>query len=114
MTDPQPREMFAHKGVPYRLRAGEPRLGFADVHRDPRIVRLYREHYAIVRVRVRPALDEEDTPYWGWWAADDAEYRHIYPSPHGTEMCFPYGSEAEEERGRGKKLRLLIEEVGPA
>ncbi len=63
----------------------------------------------IYKIDVREAKDGEETPYVGWL---DSEGNIDFIFPHLTllEVCFPYGSKAEELRGRGKIIRVKIDE----
>ena len=63
----------------------------------------------IYKIDVREARGDEETPYVGWF---DSEGNIDFIFPHLTllEVCFPYGSKAEELRGRGKIIRVKIDE----
>lgn len=52
----------------------------------------------------------EETPdcYWGWWNKERQCFTHIYPWKGGVEMCFPYGTKPEAERGKGCLLPVKI------
>jgi hypothetical protein len=80
----------------------------------------------IVEVRLTEAPDDapEEDVYWGW--IDDVEYQQRLYGDHsradgrpamiwywkgGFDMQFPYGPAAEVERGKGRIVRLLVEEV---
>lgn len=56
-----------------------------------------------------PKTDEPD--YWGWFDAEKKKFTNIYPKHFLLNMCFPYGMEAEEERGRGKAYRLNVKTI---
>jgi len=60
--------------------------------------------------RVRVSYDENGA-YWGWWDAEKEHFTMIWPSRVQVEICFPYGSAAEERRGRGKLVQLKVEEI---
>ena len=64
-------------------------------------------------VVVRELKEGEESMYWAWW--DNAMGLFvpgfIWPSKGQVSMCFPYGPEIEEEKGRGKLLRVMIEEI---
>jgi hypothetical protein len=66
--------------------------------------------YPIVEVEV--SIDENGT-YWGWFDNEDNTLHgcYIWIHPSLTEMCFPYGTKVEEERGRGKKVKLSVVEI---
>ena len=54
-------------------------------------------------------LESETGGYWGWWDTERQEYQNIYPRKHLVEMCFPYGTDVEEARGRGRLAQLSVE-----
>ena len=56
-----------------------------------------------------PKVNEPD--YWGWWDAEDKKFTLIWPKHFLLEMCFPYGTKAEEERGKGKIYRVNVKTV---
>lgn len=79
-------------------------------------IRFVKAHYfkePIVTVRLRERLETDPpSPYWGWLATDrPEEYQYVWPSEMQVEMCFPYGTRAEADRGRGRKVNLMLEEV---
>lgn len=53
--------------------------------------------------------EEPNGRYWGWIVTGEDTPRMIWPSEVQFKMCFPYGPEAEQERGRGRIVRLKIE-----
>lgn len=57
---------------------------------------------------VAEIVEDPNGDYCGWWDNEAGEFHHIYPSPQLTEMCFPYGSKVEEDRGRGHKLPVRV------
>lgn len=66
--------------------------------------------------RVRVTVDAEGD-YWGWWYSDTGEHHQnrismIFGHPGLAEMCFTYGSKAEEERDRGRVVQLRVEKIG--
>lgn len=60
----------------------------------------------IVEVVVR---EQEDGRYWGWMDSGKDRPTMIWPSEAQFRICFPYGPDAEEARGRGRILRLSVE-----
>ena len=75
----------------------------------PRTVEMYGDKPVPVVVSV----DDEGT-HWGWLDVDRAGEAPTMVQPHYGlySMQFPYGPEAEEQRGRGRTVRLRVEEVG--
>lgn len=100
---------YAHK----RLREQDGRVYFFHASPSRRWVKLHGVDDPIVPVRIRERT-EADPPsgYWGWLPADDpSAYCFVWPSEVQLNMCFPYGPEAEEARGRGRKVNLIVEEA---
>lgn len=67
-------------------------------------------HDRIFKVRVEEAELIPDTRglcnanpegYFAWWDEEDQEFCHVGASLHLVEICFPYGTKAEADRGRG-------------
>lgn len=56
--------------------------------------------------------DDETATHWGWMRHASAHYQadmepHMIWGSHAQfEVCFPYGSQAEVDRGKGRVLRL--------
>ena len=67
-----------------------------------------------VKVKIREAKKDEKSDYvcWGWKDYKDRKYQFIYPEQFQVEMCFPYGTELAEERGEGKLVKIIVEELG--
>jgi len=75
----------------------------------------------IYHVRVTEVMEadidkKKNTPrdadhFFAWWDADDKKFTHVYPSIVQVEMCFPYGSKAEIELGRGQTYQVKIIEI---
>lgn len=89
---------------------------FHHIHSHPRSTRMYDERAALWRLtlrRVKPG--EPEGQYWGWWDHKRLEFpthkeglSMVYPRRGLMEMCFPYGSKAEAEAGRGEVLNLEL------
>lgn len=62
-------------------------------------------------VKIREIRKNETSLYWGWKDFEDKKYSMIYYRKELAEMCFPYGYKAEEKRGRGKLVNLVITEI---
>jgi hypothetical protein len=63
----------------------------------------------IYKIDVREAREDEETPYVGWLSSE-GDINFIFPHLTLLEICFPYGSEAEELSGKGKVIRVKIDE----
>lgn len=76
--------------------------------------RRYCRHYLIdaadtlVAVHVRR---DPDGPFYGWLGTSDTIPSMMHPHPSLFRMCFPYGPQAEVDRGKGEILRLTITEL---
>lgn len=93
-------------------RTGE--VYYENASPDRRWVEMHGLDEPIVEVRVREWQDgDPPSPYWGWIDAEEPDrYIFVWPSEGQLNMCFPYGPEVEEERGRGRKVHLVVEERG--
>ena len=58
---------------------------------------------------VSEQLDKSAEGYFGWWDDEKQEFQFVAPNLHCVEICFPYGSKAEAERGRGNVYRVNVE-----
>lgn len=56
-----------------------------------------------------PAVMTSD--YWGWWDNEQKHFSMIYQKRFLLNMCFPYGIESSEEKGKGKAYRLEVKEI---
>lgn len=108
MSDPNEPVYYANKCT--RHSGG---FWYANASTDRRFVEIHYYPEPIVSVRVRERT-EGDPPsnYWGWLATDEpGRYLFVWPSEGQLEMCFAYGSKAEADRGRGRKVNLIVEET---
>jgi hypothetical protein len=46
--------------------------------------------------------------YWSWWDEEKQTFQFTCYWRGGVEMCFPYGTAIEEQRGRGKLLPVRV------
>ena len=78
---------------------------------NPKTTRRYGSGQ-ICKVRV---LEDVNGDYWAWWDTgwdgERKEFRYVYTVKSVVEMCFPYGTKAEEDRGRGKLMRVSIKMI---
>lgn len=81
------------------------RMHVAD---HPRTVKAYGDDPVPVLVTKDP-----DGTHYGWIDAGSPERGPVMIQPHLAlfKMQFPYGPEAEEERGKGRVVRLRIEDA---
>ncbi len=61
--------------------------------------------------KVRIVLDESGD-YWTWHSYETDRFCFTHHWREGVEICFPYGSKAEEKAGRGKIKRCRVEVLG--
>lgn len=112
VADPSAPVYYAHKLV--GRHDGEVRYYHASP--DRWWVELHGVNEPIVPVRLRERTqDDPPSPYWGWVGAEcPQQYEMVWPAEVLLDMCFPYGPKAEEERGRGRKVNLVVTEVDSA
>lgn len=72
----------------------------------------YHKPEPVFEVEVRELREGEQSVYWGWLSFEDNLFHMVYPSRVQAVVCFPYGYEAEEQRGRGKFMNLVVEWTG--
>lgn len=77
--------------------------GFAH---SERIAKLYFDK-PVERVVVRDLHEGETSTYWAWWDAQEKRFDFVYTSRSLVEMCFPYGSKVEVERGNGEIVNVF-------
>lgn len=70
---------------------------------------LGRKPTAILQLEL---IEDENGTHWAWQATGDDIYSMIMPSKLHFECCFPYGSKAEVDRGKGRVVRLTVREIG--
>lgn len=63
------------------------------------------------RVKLTP---DSDGAYWTWHDFKRDTFLYTNQNKLGVDICFPYGPEAEEKRGRGKRIRVRVVELGVA
>lgn len=68
-------------------------------------VKLHGIEKPIVKVQI---TEDINGAYFGWLDTGADAPSMIWPSQIQFNMCFPYGPEIEEKRGKGKSLRLAI------
>ncbi len=108
----EPIEIYCHKTTRDCLK--QPFEHFAY---HPDVVAMYGSGN-IVKVRVSLEKNPTKNSYWAWYHHKELPYHEkdefgliIYAWRQAVEMCFPYGTKIEEEHGRGKIVRVKIEEV---
>lgn len=66
-------------------------------------------HYLSKPIVAVTVTEDPDGEYRGWIYADKDEPCMIWPSKGQLEICFPYGTQAAQERGSGRVVRLKID-----
>lgn len=84
---------------------GEYLSGFTH---DERVAKIYF-YKPVERVVVRDVREGEIGDYWAWWDAKKARFDFVFLSSSLVDMCFPYGSEIETEKGNGEIVNVFVE-----
>ena len=108
--------MYCHRSDSKHIAAG---FYWKDFCHHPRVCALYDHKAEVYEVTVEEGPDEPDS-YWGWWSNGESprgappRLNHVYYHRDLVEMCFPYGTAAEERRGRGVlvPVRLIRPKAG--
>lgn len=66
-----------------------------------------------VDVREVPA-DDPTATHWAWLDSKHDEPIMVWPREGLFEVCFPYGSKVEQDRGKGRVVRLAVTQVRDA
>lgn len=96
---------YCHK----RLREQDGKEYYHDIFNNELSVKIFSED-KIYKIDVREAKPDEETPYVGW-LDNEGNIVLIFPNRILLEVCFTYGTKAEEERGNGKVIRVFIKEI---
>ncbi len=85
--------------------------GYQDIFSNPRqtLMCLGREPTDILKLDIQ---ETPDGPYWGWQNTGETKFCMIFSRELLLETCFPYGTKAEIERGKGRVVRLSVTELG--
>lgn len=108
MPDPSAVIYYAHR----RVRETDGKVFYFHASPNKWWVELHgKDPIVIVRLRERTNTDPPSN-YWGWLDVKHPnKFLFVWPSEAQLNMCFPYGPEAEEARGRGRKVNLVVEEL---
>jgi hypothetical protein len=86
---------------------------YAHFYRTLFSLRCYNKQ---VRALIAEVNSDPEGEYWAWWDSNTHTFRHVYLTEGLVEMCFAYGTKPEENRDRGRKLRVkvtILREAGP-
>lgn len=84
---------------------------YEDFYDHPDVVKFCGHTEGIIKVKVIEKAAGRADDYWAWWDNDDQEFCMVFQHSIVQEVCYPYGSKAEEEAGRGWKLPVEIIEL---
>lgn len=62
-------------------------------------------HGEIARIEV---VEDSEGTHYAFWENERERWLYLWYDRGLTEMCFPYGSKAEEQRGRGQLCSVRI------
>jgi hypothetical protein len=94
-----------HKGQPYMQFFFQSKLQVRMCVGDPKVGKY-------LQVEITKGDHNIPDGYWGWWNIETQRFEMVFASKVQVEVCFPYGSKAEEDRGRGKLLPLNVRVIG--
>lgn len=77
---------------------------------NPAVDRRYPAMYGHGDIRRVTVAENTGGPYWGWIDAGETVPEMIQPHRSMFEVQFAYGPQAEEKAGKGRVVRLHIEE----
>lgn len=84
---------------------------YDDCQVSPQTTRLYDSKAPISEVLVKEMSDGDKSSYWAWWDNDSDRFTMLYYHRDLLSICFPYGIEAEVDRGRGKDYNVSVDEM---
>lgn len=67
----------------------------------------------VERVTVRNLREGETSEYWAWWDTKAKRFDYVFMGRSLVDMCFPYGSKVETEKGNGEIVNVAIDCEGP-
>lgn len=90
-------ELYAHKRESGYWHAGSKKFVEAHMLHDP-----------IVQIEL---TEDPEGTYWGWLAKDATYPSMVWPKKMLLDICFPYGPDVEQERGKGRVVRMVVKEI---
>ena len=93
-------------------RHNEPGIHYIDIYPSAIQVGMCIEPGTLIhQINVTKTDNPTDESYWAW-EDPDGDISMVYYAYLLLDMCFPYGSAAEEEEHKGKVIRVNIEDTG--
>lgn len=83
---------------------------FCDFYSNPRGTACHAGN-KIFKAKLTENQSNEESIYWAWWENEKNTFTLCYPMKAGVEICFPYGTKAESDRGRGVLVNVVVELV---
>lgn len=65
----------------------------------------------VIEVQPVEVVEATDGSYFGWLDFQDQKYHFVWPSEAQRDMCFPYGPAFDEQRSKGRRVRLSVTPV---
>ncbi len=96
-----------------RLREQDNKEYYSNIFSSDKAVKMCMYNLSaesIYKINVSEASPDEETPYVGW-LEPDGNINFIFPNLVLLEVCFPYGTKPEIALGKGKIIRVFIEEI---
>lgn len=108
MTDPSSHVYYAHLG---HDRDGQ--RHYTNASPNKWWLDLFGSKDPVVALNIRERLPTDPpSTYWGWLDhKDPGKYLFVWRDPDLFEMNFPYGSKVEEDKGKGRRVNLVVAEI---
>lgn len=81
------------------------RRGWCHASQRRRVSQLLWENDPVLQIIVQ---EDPAGEYWAWWDNNKQTFDYLSRTIHMVRICFPYGPEAEQARGRGELLRVSV------
>ncbi len=85
-----------------------PQRGWCRSSTHKKVAELLWEGDPVRRVLVR---EDPGGDHLAWWDNAKGCFEYLNKNSNMVRMCFPYGPEAEEARGRGELLVVSVQEI---
>ena len=81
---------------------------FVDIFANIKTVKVHGNG-PYYKLKFKEIEDEESGEYFAWKNYENKTYEMIYRLKETLDLCFAYGYKAEENCGKGKLVRLIVE-----